>query len=158
MIPVSRLLFIAFSLFPFAAPAAAGETSGRASVIDGDTIEIHGERIRLHGIDAPEGRQLCLADSARYRCGQQAAFALADRVEGAVVSCRQTDTDRYGRIVAVCSIRGEDLGSWMVSEGWALAYRKYSMDYVDEETAAKEAGRGIWRGEFEAPWEWRRNH
>ncbi len=158
MMTIKQPLHIAFWLFAWATSAAGAEISGRASIIDGDTIEIHGDRIRLHGIDAPESRQVCRAESANYRCGQQAAFALADKVEGAVVTCRHTDTDRYGRIVAVCYARGDDIGLWMVSEGWALAYRRYSMDYVDEETAAMLARRGLWRGEFELPWEWRRKH
>ena len=69
------------------------------------------------------------------------------------VTCEERDIDRYGRVVAVCSVAGEDLNAWMVSEGLALAYRRYSLDYVGAEQAAEEAGRGVWSGEFVPPWE-----
>ncbi len=137
-------------------PAAATEIAGTASVIDGDTIEVHGRRIRLHGIDAPESRQTCTAEGKPYRCGQEAALALADKIGRRPVTCEQRDVDRYGRVVGVCRAGGEDLNRWMVAEGLALAYRRYSHDYVAAELAAQKAGRGIWRGEFEAPWDWRR--
>jgi endonuclease YncB( thermonuclease family) len=128
---------------------------GTASVIDGDTLEIHGQRIRLYGIDAPESDQLCKENGQRYRCGQKAAIALSDFIGWRTVSCRQRDTDRYGRIVALCSVSDQDLGTWLVSNGHALAYRKYSLDYVGAERAAAAARIGIWAGEFDAPWEWR---
>src|SRR3546814_811376 len=89
---------------------------GKASVIDGDTIEIHGTRIRLHGIDAPESDQLCVVRQQDVRCGQQAAIALYERIGRATVSCEPTDRDRYGRVVAVCRAHGEDLNASMRSE------------------------------------------
>jgi len=105
-----------------ATPATANELNGVASVIDGDTVEIRGTRIRLHGIDAPESRQLCTRPSGQsWRCGQQAALALSDRIGRRSVSCVARDTDRYGRIIAVCSQDGIDLNAWMVAEGWAVA-------------------------------------
>ncbi|QEX16838.1 hypothetical protein FRZ44_21330 [Hypericibacter terrae] len=124
-------------------------------MVDGDTLEIHGTRIRLFGIDAPESRQLCEAQGQQYRCGQKAAFALADHVGSSPVTCDPRDTDRYGRTVAVCYLGSEDLNAWMVSQGWALAYRHYSTDYVPQEEAAHAAGLGIWAGTFTAPWDWR---
>jgi endonuclease YncB( thermonuclease family) len=133
--------------------------TGQASVIDGDTIEINRTRIRLHGIDAPESGQICkTAERKEYLCGQQAAFALSDKIKGRVVECRKKDLDRYSRIVAVCLVSGEDVNGWMVAQGWAAAYRQYSMDYVGQEARAKNLRLGIWQGEFEAPWDWRRNH
>lgn len=138
------------------ATGAASPLTGVASIVDGDTIEIHGQRIRLHGIDAPESRQLCTINGKPYRCGQKAALALSDFIGRRTVSCEQRDTDRYGRVVAVCSVAGKDLGAWMVSHGHALAYRKYSLDYVPAEETAAAAKAGIWAGEFEAPWDWRK--
>ena len=140
-----------------ATPATANELNGVASVIDGDTVEIRGTRIRLHGIDAPESRQLCTRPPGQsWRCGQQAALALSDRIGRRSVICVARDTDRYGRTIAVCSQDGIDLNAWMVAEGWAVAYRQYSRDYVLADTEARSAGRNIWSGTFVMPWDWRR--
>ena len=135
--------------------AAAADLTGRATIIDGDTIEIRGQRIRLFGIDAPESRQTCEADGQTYRCGQQAALALADHIGQQTIACEQRDVDRYRRIVAVCRLGGEDVGAWMVSQGWAMAYSRYSRDYFDEELTARANKRGMWRGPFLRPWLWR---
>lgn len=140
-------------------PAGAETTTliGPASVIDGDTLEIRGTRIRLHGIDAPESGQTCItADGQSWRCGQGAALALSDRIGRAPVRCEQTDTDRYGRAIAVCYRGDEDLNAWMVRAGHAVAYRRYSSDYVGEEALARAGKRGLWAGTFERPWDWRR--
>jgi endonuclease YncB( thermonuclease family) len=94
----------------------------------------------------------------RWRCGQQASFALADRIERATVRCEQRDVDRYGRIVAVCFKGAEDLNCWMVANGWAVAYRRYSLDYVADEDEAHHRQINIWSGEFEMPWDWRRQN
>ena len=146
------LLVTAFNVMP----AAAQSVMGVASVIDGDTIEIRGQRIRLFGIDAPEGRQLCERDGRPYRCGQEAALALADKIGRRTVQCEQKDVDRYGRIVAVCRLGGEDLNGWLVRNGYAVAYRRYSLDYVAAEDKARSERRGLWGGEFTLPWLWRR--
>ncbi len=160
MVPRSQALrlIVLSALLAWAAPAIA-DITGQARVIDGDTIDIAGQRIRLHGIDTPEANQLCEADGKQWRCGQDATFALANLIGRTWVTCIERDRDRYGRIVAVCKVggpKGQDLGAWMVAEGWALAYRKYSTDYVAAEDTARAAGRGMWRGKFIAPWDWRR--
>ncbi len=148
-----RALTIAMCLL--ATPARA-DVAGVASVIDGDTIEVHGQRIRLHGIDAPESRQLCRLDGNPWQCGKDAANALTDMIARRPVTCEDLGRDRYKRIIARCTVASEDLGAWMVSQGMALAYRRYSLDYVDEEADAQAARRGIWAGQFVEPWEWRR--
>ncbi len=125
-------------------------------MIDGDTLEIHGQRIRFHGIDAPESGQLCRRDGKPWQCGKDAANAIADKIARRPVTCEDLGRDRYKRIVARCIGAGEDMGAWMVANGLALAYRRYSLDYVDKEVAAQAAQRGIWASEFVKPWEWRR--
>ncbi|TCL09301.1 endonuclease YncB(thermonuclease family) [Shimia isoporae] len=130
---------------------------GTASVIDGDTIEIRGQRLRLHGIDAPESGQLCHdANNDPWRCGKEAAFALSDKIGRRPVSCNLIDQDRYGRWIAICEQNGKTLNAWLVREGWAIAYTRFSDDYVREERAARRAKRGIWQGSFVAPEDWRR--
>jgi len=139
-----------------AAAATGSVISGQASVIDGDTIEIHGVKIRLFGIDAPEGRQVCQDSMGRdYRCGQRAALALSNKIGRHTVSCVERDVDRYHRVVAVCSVAGQDVNGWMVRRGWAIAYRYYSEDYVPQEEAAVAARDGVWAGSFTRPDEWR---
>lgn len=133
-----------------------GTITGIASAIDGDTLEIHGQRIRLYGIDAPESAQWCTVAGKRWRCGQQAAIALAEKIKGRTTSCTARDRDRYGRTVAVCFVGWMNLNQWMVQQGWAMAYRRYSTDYVAAEARARDAKIGIWQGTFVPPWDWRR--
>ena len=153
------LLFALFLLVPSATAAEPRQIIGVASVIDGDTIEIHGQRIRLFGVDAPESSQLCVQPTGeRWRCGQQASFALADRIGRAAVTCQPRDLDRYGRVVAVCFKGSEDLNRWMVANGWAVAFRRYSVDYVADEAGAHRKQINIWSGSFDMPWDWRAHH
>jgi endonuclease YncB( thermonuclease family) len=141
--------------FP-ASYAGAATIVGTAKVIDGDSLEIGDTRIRLHAIDAPEGRQSCIRDGAEWRCGEAAAQKLRMLVAGRALDCAQMDTDNYGRAVAVCRAGNLDLGAELVAAGLALAYRQYGDEYVDEERAAQAARRGMWAGEFTRPWDYRR--
>ncbi len=146
----------ALLLLTAASPALSETLAGRPSVIDGDTLAVHGTRVRLHGIDAPESRQTCLRGGKPERCGQQSALALADRIGRRTVICEGHSKDRYGRLLAVCKAGKEDLNAWLVEAGWAVAYRKYSLDYVAQEDAARKAGRGLWGTQFVMPWDWRK--
>ena len=141
-----------------AAPTVARQITGVASVVDGDTIDIHGQRIRFHGIDAPESSQLCKdAQGKNYRCGQKAALALSDQIGRKIVTCEQKDIDRYKRIVATCSVGDVNLNGWMVENGHAMAYRQYGgRTYDAQETKAKAEKVGIWQGDFTPPWDWRK--
>lgn len=142
-------------------PAVAEPLVGIPSVVDGDTIEIHGQRIRFNGIDAPESAQICVgASGKKYRCGQHASLALADFLKThRPTSCVEVDRDRYRRTVAVCTSAGVDIGEWMVRQGHALDWPKYSAGfYVRAEQEARTAKRGMWAGSFDKPWNWRREH
>jgi endonuclease YncB( thermonuclease family) len=143
------------ALLALLAQAGEVELGGRASVIDGDTLEIRGRRVRLRGIDAPETSQTCDDRGKPWRCGQQAALALDAKIAGRSVACTDEGSDRYGRLLGTCSVGGENLNRWLVAQGWALAYRRYTEAYVAEEEAAKTAHLGVWRGSFTAPWDYR---
>lgn len=110
--------------------------SGPATVVDGDTIRVGGEKVRLQGIDTPERKQ-------RYY--HEATDALRERIGGQPVRCEGRTRDRYGRLVAKCHVGGTDLSAYMVQEGWAVAFRKYSLDYVEMEAAAQAASKGRWQ-------------
>jgi endonuclease YncB( thermonuclease family) len=130
---------------------------GRARVVDGDTIIVNGVQIRLEGIDAPETEQACTgAKGDRWSCGVTATQRLAGLIKGEVVSCTKTGTDRYARVLAICSLKdGTELNAWLVREGLAVAFVRYSMRYVTAEREAKAARRGLWAGSFDLPWDWR---
>lgn len=138
-------------------PGVAADLVGQASVIDGDTIEIHGQRIRLFGIDAPESDQLCRGDdSLQYHCGAKAANELDAFIAGRSVSCTDIDERTYRRVVAVCTVDGVDLADRLVRQGLALDWPKYSKgDYAVAQTEAKHAGRGVWAGSYVVPWVYR---
>ena len=136
---------------------AYADITGKAKVIDGDTIQINDTKIRIYGIDAPERKQTCAMPKNKIiRCGVTAGDAMRDLITGATVTCKQQGIDRYRRVVAICYADGRDIGQNMVHTGWAVAYRKYSKKYVTVENKARVAKRGMWRGEFVKPWEWRR--
>ena len=139
--------------------ATGGDLSGNARVLDGDTLDVRGQRVRLQGIDAPERKQLCQDDDgAETKCGVLATVALKEAIGGQPVRCEiEGERGRYGRAIGVCfSHDGIDLNGWMVRHGWAVAYRGYSERYVDHERAARLESRGIHSGTFVLPWHWRR--
>jgi len=152
------LLVLAFLAINFSAPAAfAADTAGQASIVDVDTIEIHGERIRILDIDAPENRQTCTKpDGTEWRCGQQAALALADWIGQRTVICASDSRDIYGRFLARCVVAGEDVASWLVANGWAVPYRDCKCEIVrDTAGKAKTAKVSIWSCTFVMPWDFR---
>jgi endonuclease YncB( thermonuclease family) len=135
-------------------PAAVSPT---VRVIDGDTFDLGGQRIRLWGIDAPEARQQCHGrDGQTYNCGQDATAVLRELLRGRRTECDKRDHDRYQRTVAVCRTEAGEVNAVMVRRGWAVDYVQYSGGrYQAEETAAKAERLGIWSGRFELPSQWR---
>jgi endonuclease YncB( thermonuclease family) len=138
---------------PSAPPSAAplAEIQGVASATDGDTLRVGAERVRLFGIDAPETGQRC----GDWDCGGAARSRLADLVGGGPVRCAPRDRDHYGRVVAVCTAGGVDLGGRLVAEGLARAYTRYGDAYAAAEADARTERLGLWRGAAEAPWDYR---
>ena len=137
--------------------AAHPETlSGNARVIDGDTLAIAGERVRLDGIDAPESRQSCTRDGRPWACGKAATEAIRNLVGRNPVRCEVNRRDRYGRAIGACFATGRDLQQLLVRQGLALAYRAYSTRYAPEENAARKERIGLWSGSFVEPWLWRK--
>ena len=137
---------------------------GNAQIIDGDTIKINSKKIRLHGIDAPEFQQMCkktyltiifFTFTKDYPCGKISTENLKKKINNKVITCKILDIDRYKRLIGECYKRNLNLNSWLVSNGHAVAYRKYSKKYVSYEINAKNEKLGIWQGKFEMPWEYR---
>lgn len=130
-----------------------------ARVVDGDTLDLDGWKVRIQYIDAPEHDQTCRANGGVTPCGQLATTAMQQLVTGQAITCVVVEVDAYGRLLGTCSDgRGADLGQSMVASGWALAYRQYGDRYVRDEDRARAARAGMWAGEFTPPWEWRRGH
>ncbi len=136
-----------------------GVIIGPARVIDGDTIEINATRIRLEGIDAPETAQTCQdKNTVTWHCGEAASKALAALTARHEVTCVSRARDKYGRLLAICALPGvRDINAYMVEQGLAWAFIKYSNSYVDQETRAKFAQRGIWQGVAQTAWDFRAN-
>jgi endonuclease YncB( thermonuclease family) len=150
------LLGLALTLLTPPAPAFGIDAVRRFTVTDGDSLLVAGERIRLHGIDAPEQAQSCTAPDGRaWACGKWATDHLRAITRGARLSCTRLDTDRYGRTLARCFVDGQDLAEQMVAAGAAVAFTKYATDYVTTERAAKRAKLGLWSGRFDRPDDWR---
>ncbi|MDZ7709011.1 MAG: thermonuclease family protein [Roseovarius sp.] len=143
-------LLIVLILFPVVAMAQG--FGGPVRVIDGDTLDVGGTRVRLHGIDAPELGQTCTnPDGAVWECGTWVAQQVRARIGGRTARCETVDTDRYGRTVATCAVARQDVGRMLVTEGLALAYRKYSMAYDLDEKRAVISGRGLHAHRFDRP-------
>ena len=135
----------------------AGEISGVPRITDGDTIKILNKRIRFHGIDTPEKKQICFRNSKEYSCGKEATNALKIKIGSKLVTCKVQDKlDKYKRYIGVCFLKDVDLNKWMVRNGYAVAYRRYSKDYIEDENYAKKKRIGLWSGYFIHPEKWRK--
>jgi endonuclease YncB( thermonuclease family) len=149
------LLLLALAAGAYALLPGRPDLSGPATVVDGDTIALAGERIRLQGVDAPESGQTCRRNGVAWACGRDSTLALRARLDGRMVGCVSQGRDRYGRVLATCRVDGEDIGAWLVREGLAVAYARYSWRYLPQQAQAWWEGRGLWAGSFEAPEDWR---
>ena len=153
---VAGALIFTLQSAAYAAPPVGSELVGRPLVVDGDTIEIAGQRIRLEGIDAPESAQTCQTGSgATHACGRIATRALAQITDNQIIACESVGTDKYGRMLGICFLDGEDINRYMVESGNAWAFVKYSQRYVMEEAKARAGKIGIWQGAAQPAWEFR---
>jgi len=135
----------------------AGEIFGVPVITDGDTIKILNNKIRLHGIDAPEKNQTCVRNKKVYNCGTIATKTLIKKIGKNKVKClTQKNKDRYNRFIGVCFVKKDNLNKWMVRNGYAVAYKRYSKDYVLDEEFAKKNKLGLWSGTFLKPEKWRK--
>ena len=126
-------------------------------IIDGDTIELNGEKIRFSGIDTPEPKQICTLDNIEIFCGNLASIVLKEKIGNEIVSCeREPEKDFFGRTLGECFINDESLSKFLVRNGYAFAFVKYSKKYVEDEKYAKENNLGLWAMEFEFPWDFRK--
>ncbi|WP_298847042.1 thermonuclease family protein [uncultured Ruegeria sp.] len=132
---------------------AAERLAGRVDVIDADTWDVGGVRVRLHGIDAPELDQTCQdSDGSSWPCGAWATHRVRQKYQGQTASCVPLDRDRYGRIIAQCKVERVDVAAQIVGQGLAFAYRKYSDVYVRAEKGAKVRNRGLHQTQVQVPW------
>ena len=131
---------------------------GKAKIIDGDTIHIKNNKIRLHGIDAPERKQKCQIDLQDWYCGKQSMEELKKLINVQDVQCFINDTDIYNRYLAICFVDNTNINQWMVKNGWAIAYTYYSTDYINEEKFSRENKLGIWKSEFIEPYLYRKQN
>ena len=146
----------------------AEEISGIPKIVDGDTVHINENKFRLEGIDAPEMRQQCKKESFKisfligftfykdYSCGRVSKEKLITKINTSEIKCISSSKDRYKRYIATCFKGKTNLNQWMVRNGFAIAYRRYSKKYVPDEVFAKENKLGLWQGKFMEPEKWRK--
>ena len=125
-------------------------------VTDGDTIRIGDERIRFSGIDAPEIKQICIYQEIEFKCGEYSKNLLIEKISNQQVNCIREGKDQYGRTLAECFVGKESLSSYLVREGYAFAYRKYSNKFILDEEYAQSKGNGMWSMDFMFPWDFRK--
>ena len=159
---------IIITLLVLLSNSIAEEISGIPKVVDGDTVHIDNYKFRLEGIDAPEMRQQCKKESLKisffigftfykdYSCGRVSKEKLITKIDTTEIKCISSSKDRYKRYIATCYKGKTNLNQWMVRNGYAIAYRRYSKKYVPDEDFAKENKLGLWQGKFMNPEKWRK--
>ena len=161
-------LYILILFLTFFSNTLAEEISGVPKIVDGDTVHINDKKFRLEGIDAPEMRQQCKKESLKisyiigftfykdYSCGKVSKEKLITKIDTTEIKCISSSKDRYQRYIATCYKGKTNLNQWMVRNGYAIAYRRYSKKYVPDEDFAKENKLGLWQGKFMSPEKWRK--
>ena len=146
---MGRLLVVVILVVSLAWPAVAQEHSGIPRVVDGNTIIINFQIIRLHGIEAPNAEQLCEIDGESWLCGWEATNALAHIVGRHWVSCRQNRLNEGGVVGATCFAGNVlNINAWMVRNGWATAQNQTNTRFLQLEILARQEQIGIWRTKY----------
>ena len=127
-------------------------------IIDGDTIHLNNEKIRFTGIDTPELKQTCNKNNEVILCGIEARKLLIKKIGKNEVQCTKEGKDQHKRTLAECFVKDLSLSSFLVREGYAFAYRKYSKKFVNDEDYARKNNLGMWSMRFEYPWDWRKKN
>ena len=163
-------ILIFYIIFFLQLNSFAAIIEGIPRIIDGDSLEINNNKIRLFGIDAPEIKQICkkpylvisflvsLSFQKKYECGLLATNQLKKLIDNKTVKCISENKDRYNRYLSTCYLKKISINSWLVKNGYAIAYRRYSKKYVLEEQHAEKNKLGIWQGTFQNPEEWRKKN
>ena len=149
---IKLFLYLFFGILIF-----SSANSDLLIVTDGDTIRIGDERIRFSGIDAPEIKQTCIYQEIEFKCGEFSKNLLIEKISNQQVSCIRESKDQYGRTLAECFVGKESLSSYLVREGYAFAYRKYSNKFIPDEEYAQSKGNGMWSMDFMFPWDFRKS-
>ena len=152
---IFKLLFLLFIIF-FNFSVFSKTINGIALVVDGDTLHIEKNKIRLHGIDAPEIDQTCTIKDKVWNFGIESSLELKKLILDNNISCVVSDIDKYNRYIAECFINNKNINKLMVRNGWAIAYRYYSLDFVEDEELAKKNKIGLWQGQFQEPYLYRK--
>lgn len=132
-----------------------GVVEGNPKLVDGDSFFLNGTEVRMVGIDAPEGKQMCTRQGREWPCGEEARRKLAQLIGGRSISCQGGEPDQHGRLLGTCSVNGQNLNREMVASGYAVSF---GARYNREERDAQSAQRGLWSGEFQKPQDWRHAH
>ena len=132
--------------------------ASHVTVVDGDTIKLGDVKIRFSGIDAPEINQTCVASEGKVACGKISRDILITKVTNNKISCTDEGKDFYGRVLGECFVNGESLSRYLVREGFAFAYRKYSDKFILDEEYAKSNRLGMWSMKFQYPWDYRKSN
>ena len=132
--------------------------SSELRIIDGDTIHLNSEKIRFSGIDTPELKQTCNKNNEIVYCGIKAKQMLIDKIDKNKVNCIREGKDQYKRTLAECFVNDISLSRFLVREGYAFAYRRYSKKFIKDENFAKKNNMGMWSMKFDYPWDWRKKN
>ena len=132
-----------------------GQIKGKAYAIKGNIIEIEEQKIQLYGIDAPELEQICYVKGQPWQCGLTAKQKLAEKIAEKSLTCLIKEQENNHIPLAECFVGKQNLNAWLVEQGWAIADRQNSRNFISHEILAQRNHKGIYQSEFLKPSLWR---